>query len=207
MKTSIKIIGCALLGAFSLCAYGADQPATQPSGDVAPATLKPDFWRSRPEALAAEVIEREVAPRQQDPLKYISGDMTVIHADLTAERTDKPVQVKQERVVQQLDVLIAMLEKECKNGGAGGSANPSRPLASSVIAGGPGGQGEMINPDDQTKQWGNLPPRQRQAIMQSQTEGFPAGYEAILQSYYKRLAQEQTADESVTAEAERPAQP
>jgi hypothetical protein len=88
-----------------------------------------------------------------------------------------------------------MLEKQCKGGGGGGP-NPSRPLADSVISGGPGGQGEMVDADDQNKRWANLPPRQREAIQQSQTEGFPAGYEAILQSYYRRLAQEQTADDA-----------
>src|SRR5207237_435646 len=34
------------------------------------------------------------------------------------------------------------------------------------------------------------PPRQRDAIIQSKTEGFPPGYESLLQSYYQRLAQE-----------------
>jgi hypothetical protein len=171
-------------------------PADAPAPASQPVVLKSDFWLSRPEALAQKMVDEQLADRQKDPLKYVAGDMTIIHGDLSADRTGKPVQVKQERVVKQLDTLIAMLEKQCKGGGAGGSRNPSRPLARSVIAGGPGGQGEMINADDQTKQWGNLPPRQREAIMQSQTEGFPQGYEAILQSYYRRLAQEQTADDA-----------
>lgn len=183
-------------------------PEPVPTPEPTPAPERPglqaDFYRSGPGRLAAEVIQREVAPRQQDPLKFIGGDMTVIHGDLVAEKTDKPVQVKQERVVKQLDAVIAMLEQQCKGGGAGGGANPSRPLGSSVIAGGPGGQGDMINPDDQTQQWGNLPPRQREAIMQSQTEGFPPGYESILQSYYRRLAQEQTADETAAGDADAP---
>ena len=176
-------------------------PAPGPIPAPEPPKLKADFWRSRPEQLAANVVSQEVGARQSDPLKFVSQDMTSIHGDLSAEKTDKPVQVKEQRVVKQLDTLIAVLEKQCKGGGGGSSANPSKPLASSMIIGGPGGQGEMINPDQATKQLGNLPPRQREAIIQSQTEGFPAGYEAILQSYYKRLAQEQTAEAGATAEA------
>ena len=45
--------------------------------------------------------------------------------------------------------------------------------------------------------WGNLPPKLREQILQSKTDGFPPGYEALLQSYYRRLASEQvnTGDE------------
>jgi hypothetical protein len=52
----------------------------------------------------------------------------------------------------------------------------------------------MIDPKAGEKQWGNLPPKQREQILQSKTDGFPPGYEAMLQSYYQRLAREQMAD-------------
>ena len=41
-----------------------------------------------------------------------------------------------------------------------------------------------------THQWGELSAKEREQITQSQTEGFPPGYEAVLSSYYNRLAQE-----------------
>ncbi|HXT58583.1 MAG TPA: hypothetical protein VN699_08105, partial [Pirellulales bacterium] len=43
------------------------------------------------------------------------------------------------------------------------------------------------------KQWGELPPHQRDKIVQSLTEGFPAHYQKILERYYKRLAEEKPA--------------
>ena len=128
--------------------------------------------------------------RQADPLKYLAGDMTEITGDLSELRTDQPVQQKQERVVGRLDELIKLLEKQCQ-GGAGGGANPTRPLDKSILAKGPGGQGEMHDPKQGEKQWGQLPPKQREQILQSKTEGFPPGYESMLQSYYERLAAEQ----------------
>ena len=39
-------------------------------------------------------------------------------------------------------------------------------------------------------------PQLREQIMQSKTEGFPPGYESLLQSYYQRLAQEKVGDEA-----------
>ena len=138
--------------------------------------------------------------RDQDPLRYLSGDMGYIVTDLSAYKTDKPVQVKQERVVARLDELIKMLEKSCK-GGSGGGANPTRPLNDSILARGPGGQGAMIDPKQGDKQWASLPEKQREQILQSQTEGFPPGYERILQSYYQRLSEERVGVDAAPADS------
>ena len=132
--------------------------------------------------------------REEDPLRFIAKDMGTIVTDLDQLKTDRPVQAKEERCVAELDVLIKKLEKACKGGGAG-SLNPTRPMADSVIAGGPGGIRDLHDPKAGEKQWGNLPAKQREQILQSKTDGFPPGYEAILQSYYRRLAQEQVNDE------------
>lgn len=137
--------------------------------------------------------------RDNDPLRYLAGDMGYIVTDLSALKTDKPVQVKQEKVVARLDELIKMLEKSCK-GGAGGGANPTKPLNDSILAKGPGGQGAMIDPKQGDKQWAALPEKQREQILQSQTEGFPPGYERILQSYYQRLSEERVASDAAPAD-------
>jgi hypothetical protein len=139
-----------------------------------------------------------------DPFKHIAGDMSLCHDQLAAFKTDRPVQERQDVVVNRLNTIIAMLEKEC-SGGAGGGANPTKPLGKSVIAKGPGGQGDMHDPKDGDKQWANLPPKQREQILQSKTEGFPPGFEAVLQSYYERLAQEQLDDQNAAAAPETPA--
>ena len=170
--------------------------AEEPGGaaGVAPAIAEED--KSRFDRMTDRVAAQMDQGRNQDPLKYISGDMTGIVKDLSAYMTDKPVQTKQENVVLRLEALIKELEKQCKGAG-GASPNPSKPLARSQIAGGPGGQGDMIDPRQGDKQWAALPPKQREQILQSRTEGFPPGYEAILQSYYRRLSQEQVTPDGV----------
>jgi hypothetical protein len=133
--------------------------------------------------------------RQQDPLKALSGDMSQITNDLDQKQTGAPVQGEQRQVVSQLDKLIEELNKQC-NGGSGTSNNPTKPMADSKIAKGPGGSGPMHDPQAGVKNWGQLPAKERDKILQSQNDGFPAGYEAILSSYYNRLAQEQVGNES-----------
>ena len=130
--------------------------------------------------------------RTEDPLGDITIDMSVVLRDLSKLSTGKPTQKTQKIVVKKLDELIARLEKECaacRGGGASG-ANPTRPLADSVVVGGPGGIGDLHAPRDGDKKWGELPAHQRDRILQSLTEGFPAHYQRILERYYRRLAEE-----------------
>ena len=185
------LAGLALL--FGAIAGASAAPTTQPSGpsprDLDPRTL----FQSKIDRAVDAKIGEYFGARDADPLKFLARDMGVVVKDLSVPLTHRPVQVKQEKIVSELDKLIAALEQACKGGGGGGP-NPTRPMADSVIRSGPGGSGEMIDPKSGEKQWGQLPPRQREMIMQSATEGFPPGYESILQSSFRRLAQEQTGD-------------
>lgn len=136
-------------------------------------------------------MTRLVAPiLDRDPLGNIAKHMGK-SADLLGKLdTDVPTQTVQKSIVLNLDEFIAMLEKRKKNGKSGSGANPSNPLPDSILAKGPGGEGDLKDPNASARLWGQLPPKQRQQILQSQTEGFPPGYESVLSSYYKRLAQE-----------------
>jgi hypothetical protein len=137
----------------------------------------------------------------EDPLADITNKMTDIVGDLADLKTNQPVQDKQKQVVSQLDEIIAQIEKQKSKSGSGGGKNPTKPLPDSVIASGPGGIGDLRDPKSGTRNLNNLPAKQRDAILQSKTEGFPPGYEALLQSYYQRLAQEKVGDEAAASPA------
>lgn len=149
------------------------------------------------------------APKQadgdeSDPLAGITNKMTEIVGDLADLKTDHPVQEKQKQVISQLDQIIQQLEQQKTKNGSGGGANPTKPLNDSIIASGPGGQGDLRDPRSGTRNINNLPAKQRDAILQSKTEGFPPGYESLLQSYYQRLAQEKVNDEAPNKSTTRP---
>jgi len=150
--------------------------------------------------LLREAEQADVPDEQwmQDPFVHIEKDMASVVDDLSATRSDKPVQDKQAEIVRKLDVLIAQLEQACQNcqsacsGSGEGTNNPSSPMQDSMLSGGPGGQGELRDPGQSTKRWTDLPPKDREKILQSKTEGFPAGYEDVLEEYYRRLAETAT---------------
>jgi hypothetical protein len=61
---------------------------------------------------------------------------------------------------------------------------------------GPGGQNAMRAPQNDGRDWADLSPKERQKILQSKTDGFPAGYDEILADYFRRVARAQEAAEA-----------
>jgi hypothetical protein len=130
-----------------------------------------------------------------DPLKAMAEQMSVIRDDLTQYQTDQPVQDKEKKVVTSLDALIAALER---HNGTGKGNQPFGGRRQSIIVTADPRNGPLHDTDQRGRQWGQLPPKERQEILQSETEGFPPGYEALLQSYYQQLAQEKPADDKTS---------
>ena len=135
--------------------------------------------------------------RTADPIAPLADRMGDVVTDLTALKTDQPVQTEQKQIVSSLDELIAELEQQ-RSGNGGANPNPTRPMTRSQITGGPGGSGPLHDPRAGTRVWGQLPPKERDQILQSQTEGFPPGYESVLANYYTRLSQNQPDTGSTT---------
>jgi hypothetical protein len=180
--------------------------AAAPKIPQAPVPLEPTTQVlhkfSRFETMIDTAVLDASQTRMSDPIRFISKDMKSVVGDLNEYQTGQPTQTKEQQVVAQLDEVIKRLDQACKKSGAGGSLNPSRPMADSKLGGGPGGIHDLIDPNAKGKQWGNLAPKQREQILQSKTDGFPAGYESLLQSYYKRLAAEQVTDDKAAPAAD-----
>lgn len=150
-------------------------------------------------AHAAPIPDKSATPPTMSGIAIkMNGVMKSLSNSHTGERTQKP----QKSVVRDLDALIAALEKECqgcKNGIA--SNRPKRPAADSNIHGGTGGVGDLVDPGASEKEWAKLTPRERDRILQSMSEGFPPEYRTVLERYYRRLAEEQSAAAGKPAEA------
>jgi hypothetical protein len=138
----------------------------------------------------------------QTPITGITSKMSTVVGDLAKKETGPPVQTQQKSIVQDLDELIAALEKQCAacRGGIKKN-NPNRGLHDSIISRGTGGMGALVNPADSAKDWAKLSPRERDRILQSMTEGFPPEYRTVLERYYRRLAEEKTAPAGAPSQA------
>jgi hypothetical protein len=149
--------------------------------------------------LSSPLVVSAAEEKSADPLGDIVLDMKTATRWLAKQATDALTLETQKDAVEKLDKLIEELQKECdKCNGARAAANPSRPARDSVIRTGPGGSGKLHAERDQGKHWADLPPHERERILQSMTEGFPSHYQGVLEEYFKRVAEEKPAkpDES-----------
>jgi hypothetical protein len=150
-------------------------------------------------ASAAPIPEKSAGP---PTMSAIARNMGGVTTSLARSITGEPTQRPQKAVLRDLDELIAALEKECqgcKNGIA--SNRPMKPASDSVPHGGTGGIGDLADPGASEKDWAKLTPRERDRILQSMSEGFPPEYRTVLERYYRRLAEEQSAESGKPAEA------
>lgn len=133
----------------------------------------------------------------------IAGKMAGVTDELNHKVTGKPVQTEQKVIVNELDALIAKLERECEKCKGGLKRNnPNRGMKDSTISRGTGGIGDLVNPEESQKDWAKLSARERDRILQSMSEGFPPEYRMVLERYYRRLAEEKkspAADAAPTA--------
>ncbi|MFO1091782.1 MAG: hypothetical protein U0992_00515 [Planctomycetaceae bacterium] len=123
-----------------------------------------------------------------DPFGAIEGDMNSAIADLDVGRTHPPAEFTQPQIIDRLDTMIDLLEKACKGSGGGGGQNPSRPAEASTLRTGKDRRGPMRTPQQDGRKWAELTPKEREKILQSQTDGFPAGYDEILADYFRKLS-------------------
>jgi hypothetical protein len=157
-------------------------------------------------ALVTPVVGQDLA--EPDPLEEITAEMRVVVGRLSKLTTNKPTQETQKEVIDKLDILIAALEKECEQcKGARASANPSKPAADSNVKSGPGGMGKLHAARQDGDRWGELPAHERDRILQSMNDGFPAHYQTILETYFRRVAEEKPADEAAPKAGSKSSQP
>ena len=119
----------------------------------------------------------------------------------------------QEEILANLDNLLASAKKQ-KGQGSGSSSQSSQPSASKPNPGKQGQSGSKpgeqnrqgdaqegdpppmeqgsVNPvlDEERTEWGNLPQRVREMLLQGRREKFSSLYERLTREYYRRLAEE-----------------
>jgi hypothetical protein len=166
----------------------ADKPSENAPAEDKPAENKPD--EDEPgENEPAEVDEPSPEDQAflQDPFTFLQGDMQSATLDLKDGQTTPPADVTQPRILRRLGLLIEQLEQQGTGAGQAGQ-RVNRPAQQSSLMRGPGGQNEMRAARDDGRDWADLSPKERQKILQSRTDGFPAGYDDILADYFRRVA-------------------
>jgi hypothetical protein len=195
----------------------ADKPEAE--ADAKPADDKPAAKPATPKAdpaLEAAKDDPDVAARMETlypldgeewreyPLGVLEMEMQEAIEDLSAKKAKPPALVTQPRIISRLDVMIEELEKKMGNGTGSNNAG-NKPAERSALRKGKSKDGEMRAVRKEGDKWAELPAKEREKILQSQGEGFPAGYEDVLADYFRKLAKTEKPAPVPAANGDQPA--
>jgi len=142
----------------------------------------------------ARLMDADLRPLKADSLDEIARLMEDIRRRLILGRAGTKVRKEEDDVIAKLDKMIEEMEEQQKKqqqqaGGAGGSS-PSSPRPDST----PGGMQGPGNVDPKSigskSGWGNLPPKERQEVLQQISKDLPAHFRETIEEYFRKIARE-----------------
>jgi tetratricopeptide (TPR) repeat protein len=131
----------------------------------------------------------ELERQQESRLHQLADGMKRTTRDLRKQKTDKPVQLDQEKYIEELDELIEMYEEmENQSSGApSGNQQSSSPADKSQLVEGDGSVGDLQKRPTLADRWGNMKDRDREKIRAAVQQGLPPQYQKMLEQYYEKL--------------------
>lgn len=147
----------------------------------------------------AQQLLLEINRRQRGTLDEVAALMSYSAARLKVTDAAQRVRARQDEAVALLDKLVEEAqEREQQQGGAGqrrtaqqkrpSSARERSELPESGAA--PVGELHRAAAADPGEMWGQLPPAQRERILDSLRDRFPSRYRQLVEQYYRSLAEE-----------------
>lgn len=143
----------------------------------------------------ARLMDADLRPLKPDSLDEIARMMDDIHRRLDLGRAGKRVRKEEDDVIAKLDKMIEEMEEQLKQqqqqaSGQGGGSSPSSPKQDSS----PGGVKGPGNVDPKNiggrSGWGDLPPKDRQEVLQQIGKDLPAHYRETIEAYFRKLARD-----------------
>jgi tetratricopeptide (TPR) repeat protein len=131
----------------------------------------------------------ELERQRESRLHQLADGMKKTTRDLRKEKTGEPVQLDQEKYIEELDALIEMFQEMEKqsSGPASGLGPSNNPAASSALPGGESNVGDLNNRPSLADRWGDMRDSEREKIMADVQNTMPPQYQKMLEEYYKKL--------------------
>jgi hypothetical protein len=146
----------------------------------------------------------DLQPLEPDSLDEISRLMNDVSRRLSLGRAGSKVSGQEQEVIDKLKKLIEQLEEQQQQQqqqqGGGSSDGSQRQSGSEPIDDARNidqrGPGDVDHRDlGDSGDWGNLPPKERQATMQALGRALPSHYGEAIEAYFRSLANEGSTDE------------
>jgi hypothetical protein len=193
----------------------ADAPADGAQDALPPEPPVGEPGDAAPDELERKLTEQEIADRFRDAVRQMGES-----ADRIASSNDVGLvtQRLQEEILKKLDLIVKQSENNSSSSSSSSSSSQSQQSdpgrqnqqqrgqqqqqqQQNAQAGQGENQGEAMPPPGQDPQfkgrldtaraaWGSLPERVRESLLQGSSDYFSSLYEAMTESYYRKLAEE-----------------
>lgn len=152
-------------------------------------------------AKLAEIMQADVAAVEDDSLDHIARRMADVRRRLGLGQADQRAQLVEREILASLDKVIEKAEQQQRaqqqkqQQSSGGSQPSGQPMEDSQIAEKKGAGKVDLKDIGDTDGWGELPPRERERVLQQIGRDFPGHYRDLMEQYLKRLATDQHNDD------------
>jgi hypothetical protein len=145
----------------------------------------------------AYLMQQDLLGLDKDSLDHVARRMDDIRRRLDLGRAGEKVRTIEDGVIESLDELIKKLEEQQRqqqqqqnSGNSGNNIRSANPALDSRIIGGRGPGNATRRDIGAESGWGDLPPKQREEVLQQIGREFPAHYRDVVEQYFRRLATE-----------------
>ncbi|WP_442485559.1 hypothetical protein [Aeoliella sp. SH292] len=159
-----------------------------------------DAEQEMPERFAqvARLMRADITKVKVDSLNHIARRMSDVERRLSLSEADEKTQEVERGILASLDKVIEQLEQQQQQQQQqqqAGSQPSGEPMDDSKIAE-QRGEGK-VDPKDigDGSGWGNMPPRERERVLQQIGRDFPGHYRDLMEEYLKRLATDERDEE------------
>ncbi|MDO4628492.1 MAG: hypothetical protein Q4C70_04870 [Planctomycetia bacterium] len=141
----------------------------------------------------AKLMRKDLETLKEESLEMVSRRMKSVERRLDDGAAGEKVQKSEEEIVKMLDEMIDEMEEQAQKQKMQMSRHlkPGKPMKDAKIAGG-NGPGNVTRRDlKYGENWGNLPEKEREAVLQQLGRDFPPHYRDAIEQYFKRMAEQE----------------
>ncbi len=136
--------------------------------------------------------QQDMPAWMDDPFGHLSMRMETVEGELQRAETGADTQAEQSGIVEDMDLLIAMIEEQMRQQQrqqqAGSGTGGDQPADDSRLRMRENDANDLAARDDNGMFGNDLSAQERERILQGQRDVYPAGYEALVEEYLRRLA-------------------
>lgn len=141
----------------------------------------------------AKLMRKDLETLKEESLEMVSRRMKSVERRLDDGAAGEKVQKSEEEIVKMLDDMIDEMEEQAQKQKTQISRRlkPGKPMKDAKIAGG-NGPGNVTRRDlKYGENWGTLPEKEREAVLQQLGRDFPPHYRDAIEQYFKRMAEQE----------------